>query len=136
MGQNFSEKVLAYESIIASASSGDAFDLRLFLGFEREYTHLYHPQNTLQGRDFDVIPSLSAINKSALCNLLVAYRMIDIAAALESHSELPIRYEKKTNFITNIPAGTLSFFGNSASSHYFAAFRSAAKLAASFICLP
>lgn len=119
MGQNFSEKVLAFESMIASASHGDAFDLRLFLGFEREYTHLDHLQQPAQGKGLDRITTLSSKNKNALANLLVAYRMVDIAASLESQSELPIRYEKNTDVEGDIPVGTLSFLGNGIFSLFF-----------------
>lgn len=94
--------------MISSASSGDWFDLRQFLGFEREYPHLGHLSLPLQANTGSLITSLSARNKSLLSNLLLAYRMVDIAATLECHPELPLRYEKTGDFGRSIQVGKFS----------------------------
>lgn len=120
MLQDFSEKVISSENAIASASGGEMLSLRQFLGFERDYAHLGHlqlPQIAPQGRDgdlvrsFSTIKSLSAKNKSTLALLLLAYRTVDIAAALECHSDILFRCEKTSYFGTKIQVVLPSLYG-------------------------
>jgi hypothetical protein len=41
-----------------------------------------------------IITSLSVKNRTALTNLLFTYRILDIAAAVEGHPELPLTEKK------------------------------------------
>jgi hypothetical protein len=123
MQQGFSQKLLGFENMIASASGGDWFALRQFLGFEREYAHLGHLQPPLSKGE-DRISLLSSKNKTALSNLLLAYRTVDIAATLKSHPELPVRYEKSSDFGKSLQVEFFPF-RNSAPSQCFAGFRTA-----------
>lgn len=106
---------MTYEGMILSASSGDGLDLRQFLGFERNYAHLGDLAHFfLQGNPGVDTSSLSVKNRSVLSLLFVYYRVLDIIAAnIESdgHPELqvPIRYEKKKEFGTQILVRTFSF---------------------------
>jgi hypothetical protein len=95
MQQEFSKKVLTYESLIAASAIGDGLDLRQFLGFEREYKHLANLSGLPHSNAGVITSSLSPRNKTMLINLLVSYRILDIAANIEGYPELPIRYEKK-----------------------------------------
>jgi hypothetical protein len=93
--------VLSFERIILSASKGDGLDLRQFLGFERNYTHLGSLEPSLHATS-GVMTSLSSQNKSNLSMLLVSYRMVDIKASLEFYPQLPTEYEKSSTSLTNI----------------------------------
>lgn len=116
---------MAFEKIVSSASNGDGLELRLFLGFQQEYTHLGHlPLQANSGVSSLSTSSqlLSAKNKSILNMLLVAYRIVDIVASLECHPELPLTYERKSDF--GIHVETFSFLRNSAPTHPLSVFRS------------
>ena len=95
MQQEFSEKLLAFENTISSASNGDGLALRRFLGFQRDYTHLRHLPLQPETNSGVLTSSLSSKNRSVLSMLLAAYRIVDIATALKFHPELPLTYEKR-----------------------------------------
>ncbi|KAF8812613.1 hypothetical protein BYT27DRAFT_7207620, partial [Phlegmacium glaucopus] len=100
MQQDFSERITMLEGLISSASKGDAFSLRKFLCFEREYTHL--PSNldisALQAKTEGVIANLSTKNRATLSSLLLAYRTADVAAALEGYPERPLKFQQTRVF--------------------------------------
>lgn len=98
MLQEFSRKLMAFEKIISSSAHGDGLGIRRFMGFEREYSHLGDLAHALRANEEVAMTSLSTKSKSVLSMLLLAYRMIDIAAALESHPELPIKVEREGSF--------------------------------------
>jgi hypothetical protein len=95
MQQNFSEKLIKLENVISSSSMGDGLGLRHFLGFERAYPHLGNLAPTLHAISID---DLSSRNKSVLSMLLLAYRTIDIAAALDEFPELSVKFERTGTF--------------------------------------
>ena len=72
------------------------------MGFEKEYKHLGNLAAALQANAAFTVPSLSAKNKAFLNMLLLAYRTVDIAAALETHPQLQlsVRYEKTEGMTT------------------------------------
>jgi hypothetical protein len=109
MQQGLVDCLLITERTISSASSGDWFDLRRFLRFEREYTHLAHLPLGLQDHAGATIASLTHRAKGLLSNLLMLYRIVDIAAALACHPTHPQRYERSSGFMMpeSIPVGTI-----------------------------
>ena len=123
MKQDFTERMLALEGVISSASSGDWFALREFLGFERQYNYLSRFHIPIRAKPWSLIPSLSAKNKAFLGNLLLGYRTVDIAATLECHPELPLRYERMSDFGSGVQVEFFTLFSNSAPSEHLAAFR-------------
>jgi hypothetical protein len=110
MQQGFSERLLAFEGYISSTSNGDWFALRQFLGFERDYTTLGPSLLQSNAGGWLSITSLSAKNKIALGNLLLAYRTIDVAATLENHPELPLKYEQLNDFGGSIEVEIMFLF--------------------------
>jgi hypothetical protein len=144
MQQEFSERILAFETCVSLASKGDAFFLRKFLNFERDYSELYShlPSDLLSklqaktpAKSEGIITNLSAKNRSTLSNLLLAYRTVDIAAAtLEGYPEQPLKYER-TNFFGDeikVSLAPFPFSSNSTrSQRHLLVFQTAAHLAIS-----